>query len=625
MARIAIDLSSGKIKETNVVVGIDLGTTNSLIAKIEDGMPVAIADVGKTTIVPSIVHIDAIGNITVGEEAKNYLLIQPNRTIYSVKRLLGKSYSDLENHAQSLSYQIAKPEGNNGNEEEGMLQIVVGNRTFTPIEISSLILKELKSRAEHKLKVSIDRAVITVPAYFNDSQRQATRDAGKFAGLDVLRIINEPTAAALAYGLGINPNESQKVAIFDLGGGTFDVTILQIEGNVFDVISTNGNSFLGGDDIDANIVQYWINLHNLQNLNSTELQFLRIQAEKAKISINASNDDYIFSTVFSQNSNSYKLELNTEILIQLAKPIIDQTLDCCRKALDDAHYQIQDIEYVVLVGGSTRLNYLKECVENFFQKKPLDHLNPDEVVALGAAVMGDILAGNRDDLLLLDVTPLSLGIETLGGLMDVLIHRNTKIPHRVSRGYTTSLDGQVNLRISVFQGEREEVKHNRKLAEFILKGIPPMPAGLPKVEITFGLDADGVLKVTAQETRSGVKQIVDIKPQYGLTDAEVEKMLIDSLTNAKDDVDNRLLIEAREEARQLIFFTQRFLANHFNLVLEVQKNEIEKLIAQLEAAINSTSKADIRTGIEALEIYTRPYAELVMDEAVKRALVGQDV
>jgi len=620
MARIAIDLSTGKLKEGNIIFGIDLGTTNSLIAKVSNGKPECVADYDKNVIVPSIIHFGAGGTIAVGDEARDYLTTEPHNTIYSVKRLLGKSYKDVADHKDYFSYEIIDEN------QDSLVKIKVGNKYFNPIELSAMILAELKKRAEHRLKVNVEQVVITVPAYFNDAQRQATRDAAKLAGLDALRIINEPTAAALAYGLGLRSDENKKIVVYDLGGGTFDVTILHLEHGVFDVLATNGDTYLGGDDFDRLIVDHWLVTHFSDQTNIIQDkgfgQELRLLAEEAKKYL---TDHDIFQQNLTFSGKTYDLNLTLDQLNMLIEPSINRTFDACRSAILDAGIQVTDIEAVVLVGGSTRIPLIKQKVKEFFGIEPYDQLNPDEVVALGAAVQADILAGNRTDILLLDVTPLSLGVETAGGLMDVLIHRNSKIPTRASRGYTTQLDGQVNMRISVYQGEREEVRHNRKLAEFELQNIPAMPAGLPKVEITFALDADGILKVKAVEQRSGVEQQISIRPQNGLTDEEVEQMLMASFSNAQADVTNRLHIETQEHARQIIFYTEKFIKNHPELLNEEQKIELLSLIQKLQDHINSGTKDHIQKATDALETYTRPFAEKVMDQAVQKAMVGSTI
>ena len=616
MAKIAINIATGSLQQAEMIVGIDLGTTNSLVAIIhpESKQPITLKEHDSCSLVPSVIYFNELGSAIVGEEAKKHLEIEPQNTIFSAKRLMGKSYADVKQHADFFSYKVID------DNTESLVKVQVGNQFYSPIELSSFILTELKNRAEHILKTPVTKAVITVPAYFNDAQRQATRDAGKLAGLDVLRIINEPTAASLAYGLGVDPTQEKTIAVYDLGGGTFDMSILKISNGIFEVLSTHGDTYLGGDDFDKAIVDYWLEQFNISKdelqQNKSLAQGLRLRAEKAKKIL--STED-----VFKTSFNGDELSISKATFEALIEPLIQRTIQSCINALHDAELTASLIDDVVMVGGSTRVPIVKQTVSAFFGKAVHDEVNPDEVVALGAAIQADILAGNNKDFLLLDITPLSLGIETMGGLMDVLIPRNSKIPSKAGRQYTTSKDGQGSMRISVFQGERDLVKDNRKLAEFNLTNIPGMPAGLPKVEVNFLINADGILTVSAKELRSGVEQTIEVKPQYGLTDEEVEKMLMDSITHAKDDIVTRALVEARTEGELLLSTTEKFIAKNTQLLTKDELLATAQAMQNLQLALTMEDKNLIQTKVEELNEISRPYAERAMDEAVSSAMKGK--
>lgn len=611
MAKIPINLSTGTVaKNQELIVGIDLGTTNSLVAYMKNGNAVAVRDEdGKRTLLPSVIYF---GNqkILVGDEAKSMLISEPERTIYSVKRLMGKSFDDVNSFENYLSYKIIDQD------ENALVKIQIEDKFYSPIELSAEILKALKKRIENRLGTKVHKAVITVPAYFNDTQRQATRDAGKLAGLDVLRIINEPTAASLAYGIGLDQNEERKVVVYDLGGGTFDVSILQIQQGIFEVLSTNGDTFLGGDDFDRKIIDYWISDGQISqekfDSDKSYKQEIRLFAEEAKKAL-SSEDQY----------KKDNLSINTEQFDMLISSLVDRTVDSCKKALKDSGLTKDDISNVIMVGGSTRVPLVKASISAFFNKKVEDDINPDEVVALGAAIQGDILAGNQKGMLLLDVTPLSLGIETVGGLMDAIIPRNNKVPAKVGRNYTTSVDGQTKLKVSVFQGERDMVEDNRKLGEFILSGIPPMPAGIPKIEIQFILDADGILVVKASELRSGIEQKIEIRSQYGLSEDEMGKMLLESFHHAEEDLAKRALLEARNEANNVILSSKKFVHHNKDLFSKKEVEKLRLLSSDLEAATAKDDKDAINKAMEVLNSYSQPLAEKALDYAISDALKGK--
>jgi molecular chaperone HscA len=618
MATIGINIATGSLQKEEIIVGIDLGTTNSLIAIIHPTtkQAVALKEHDSFSLVPSVIYFDKAGKVIVGNEAKEFLITSPERTIFSAKRLLGKKYDDIKANASFFSYKIID------NDKDQQVKIKIDDRFYSPVDLSALILKELKQRAEHIIKTPVNKAVITVPAYFNDAQRQATRDAGKLAGLDVLRIINEPTAASLAYGLGIHKDEYKTIAVYDLGGGTFDVSILKLNSGVFEVLSTNGDTYLGGDDFDNAIVKYWQQQANFTDdellVDRSLAQALRLKAEEAKKHLSENEN-------FSSALNGRPISIDKSELNKLIKPLVDKTIDSCKKAMKDAALSKNEIDEIIMVGGSTRVPLVNEMVSDYFGKPVNNSVNPDEVVALGAAIQADILAGNNKDVLLLDITPLSLGIETAGELMDVLIPRNAKIPSGAAREYTTQLDGQVNMRISVFQGERDIVKDNRLLATLNLKGIPAMPAGMAKVQVSFLINADGILTVKAKELRSGVEQSIEIKPQLGIDDETVEKMLLESMANAQNDIAARALAEATTEGEQLLKTTERFLQKNADKLINNELAETAEAMQALQLALTMADKNLIQNKTEILNDISRPYAERIMNSAVGEAMKGKNI
>ena len=617
--KIPINLKAGEVdkeEKREVIIGIDLGTTNSLVAYADGDEVIVIRDEsGSNALVPSILHFGADG-VVVGDTARKKLISAPERTIYSVKRLMGKSYADLESLKSSVGYNVIDQV------TEALVKIEIDGKYYTPIELSAEILKELKKRVEKHLKTEVSKAVITVPAYFNDAQRQATRDAGKLAGLEVLRIVNEPTAASLAYGIGLSKEEEKTIVVYDLGGGTFDISILQIQNGIFEVLATHGDTYLGGDDFDKVIIDYWLSKIELssEDLNNDKSlgQEFRTKAEEAKKTL--SNSENYTSAI-----GAYALQLDRKTFAHISEALINKTLHACKLAMKDAGLSKKDINQVVLVGGSTRMPLVKSAVSEYFDQKADDSLDPDEVVAIGAAIQADILAGNRKDLLLIDITPLSMGIETVGGLMDVIISRNSKVPTRAGRQYTTSVDGQKNLKIAVFQGERDLVQHNRKLGEFILKDIPPMPAGIPKIEIKFILDADGILTVKASELRSNVETQMEIRSAYGISEEDMARMLIDSLQNAESDMKTKALLESINEANNILLATDRFLEQNKSALKEDQVSQILELKEELLASTKGDSKDKIEAAMQAMNTYTEPLAHEALDRNIGKALKDSKV
>jgi molecular chaperone DnaK len=610
------------------IVGIDLGTTNSLVAFMQGESPVVIPGEDGLNLVPSVVALDENNQPVVGNAARKYLTETPERAVYSIKRLMGRGVDDVQQELKFFPFRLAEDL-----QAGEVLRIQLGEKTFTPPEISALILRQLKRNAERFFGAPVTKAVITVPAYFNDAQRQATKDAGRIAGLEVLRLVNEPTAASLAYGL--DKKQNGIVAVYDLGGGTFDISILKLHDGIFEVIATNGDTHLGGDDIDNLLITIALD-DTLGDLgldlrskdlrrNGEAVQAIRKAVIEAKIAL--SSQSSVKLDVELPGGKRYLREISREQFEQLIQPIIDRTVGPCKQALKDAGLKPEQIDEVVLVGGSTRIPKVRALVKELFRREPHTDLNPDEVVALGAAVQADILGGGSEateNMLLLDVTPLSLGIEVAGGVTDKIILRNSTIPASATQFYTTQIDGQANVAIHVLQGERELAKDCRSLARFDLKGIPAMAAGMARIEVKFLIDANGILNVSAREQRSGKESEIQVQPSYGLTDEQVEGMILDSFDSAEEDFRQRQIIEARNEASIILAALDKGKKSPaWGHLTTDEKKKIAKMEKALAAVNGEDDYQAIRKAIDALNQGTTRLAELMMDSAVSTALKGK--